>query len=345
MTAHRGGIFIVFAAAVSFCSASVFAEKEKPPEKKRDPKELVQESRNEKNETKNQQKKEEADKSLSDIDKTWMQEIQGRENSEGNPGNSKPEKSSSGTDEVRLQNPGVLPANSEEGPSFISTAFRFVALLAVMLGGLYLVVRFIRMRNPSLMPAGDLATVMATIPLVQGKFLQIVDLAGRLVVLGVSDHGVNMIMPLDDAVTADRIRLWHRDRGRVVPASWAELLTKSIKKADFKFWEQKTARDVAPDFKEMLLNLGARTEPGDADKTDDLDAALSMPDDSKRRTESPAREGPAAKSRAAKAPGAEPSVPPRPTAGLEALLARQKKKLEQIKTEAAQNEIGFPDRS
>ncbi len=331
MTQARSVVLAVLIAAVFFQAPRLSAEKEKQPEKKRDPKELLEESRNE---SKNQ-KKEAADKTLSEIDKTWMQEIQGRETSEGSGGNAKTEKSSSGSDDVRLQNPGVIPSSTEEGPSFLSTAFRFVALLAVMLGGLFLVVRFIRMRNPALLPAGDLATVMATIPLVQGKFLQIVDLAGRMVVLGVSDHGVNMIMPVDDAVTADRIRLWHRDRGRVVPASWGELLTKSIKKADFKFWEQKSSAETAPDFKEMLQKLGARTEPDSGE----LERALDNVDSS-----SPAREAPGSKSRGSRSVETS-ALPPRPTAGLEALLARQKKKLDQIKSQATQSEIGFPDRS
>ncbi len=100
-----------------------------------------------------------------------------------------------------------------EAPSFFSVVLRFVGLMTLLIGLLYVLVRYVK-RKTGLLPTGggELMEVVATIPLMPGKNLQIVELAGQLLVLGVSDSSVNLIQTVEDAAVADRIRLWHSGR-------------------------------------------------------------------------------------------------------------------------------------
>lgn len=147
----------------------------------------------------------------------------------------------------------------EEGPSFLSVALRFFGLLAVMGFVFYLVMRYIR--NKSGLPAvggGELVHVVASIPLVQGKFLQIVDVAGKLMALGVSEAGVQMLTEINDGIAADRIRLWQSSKRPEQAASSAlERLVGALKGSDFRFWQTADRKRDFPDFQQLLRAQGA----------------------------------------------------------------------------------------
>ena len=53
----------------------------------------------------------------------------------------------------------------------------------------------------------DVAKVLSVIPLGQNKYLQIVDLAGKVLVLGVSDNSINLITEIDDRDEINRLRI------------------------------------------------------------------------------------------------------------------------------------------
>ena len=113
------------------------------------------------------------------------------------------------TQDSQLDNADVTGQAREGGPSFASVALRFAGFLSLSLLILYLVLRFFRLRGGTSFRRGDeLVELVVSVPLVQGKFLQVVDVAGQLLVLGVSDSGVKFLTNIEDGVSADRIRLW-----------------------------------------------------------------------------------------------------------------------------------------
>jgi len=205
------------------------------------------------------------------IDQSWMSEIHGK--SAGAGVTEEPKDSGSTEKETqRFNNPPgqdsvkegqaaaptretpELFATGEDGPSFFSIVFRFLGLAALMILVLYAGLRLVRNKAGPLMGAGDLVQVIATVPLMQGRFLQIVDLAGQLLVLGVSDSGVHLVAEIDDARVGDRVRLWQAERARIpTPAGILEQLTGILKKTDFQFWHAEgRARSDGPGFKEWL---------------------------------------------------------------------------------------------
>ena len=161
-----------------------------------------------------------------------------------------------------------IQQNRAEDSSFVGLFLQFFGVMSVLLGGFYLVMRFLKNKTGSLGGGNDLVQVIASVPLVQGKFIQIVDLAGKLMVLGVADSGVNMLAEIEDSRTADRIRLWQSNRvaGAALPEGLLEKLTGLIKGGDFRFWNQaaesgRQNEKEAPPFKEMLRRQGGQIHP------------------------------------------------------------------------------------
>lgn len=187
--------------------------------------------------------------------------------------------------------PSIIPR--DEGPSLFSVIFRFFALMLVMIGLFYMGMRYLR--NKSGVPAmggGDLVQVLVSTPLVQGKFLQIVDVAGRLMVLGVSESGVQMLETIDDGVVADRIRIWQSRRAAnaTVPGGLLEQIQRQLGQTDFRFWaggaesggsSRSRHAQNAPGFRELLSAQiparGGRTAPADEPAADLADAAKPAP--------------------------------------------------------------------
>lgn len=237
-----------------------------------------------------------------EINEAWVQAIQGGRQAQGD---------SAAEGETRFANPGEAPSANEEpnagadgaegrsnaealfpreeGPSFFSVALRFFGLLAVMGGLFYLVMRYIR--NKSGLPSvggGELVQVLVSAPLVQGKFLQVVDVAGKLYVLGVSDSGVQMISEINDGIAADRIRLWQSSRRPVERAQTAmDRLVAAFKGVDVRFWQGGDQKRDFPDFQQLLRAHGgaapsltpaaggvAESAPADESSGDDLKELL-----------------------------------------------------------------------
>ncbi len=205
------------------------------------------------------------DPRVQEIDKIWMQSLHGQDPARPQPGeeqqqapDSKPEEDSG----TRLFNPGpaeepAAPAQpqtpergifpDEERPSFLGTLVRFLLMFGLMIGMFYGVTRYLKSKAV-VGGSGDLAKTLGTVPLAPGKHLQIIDLAGKILVLGVSNAGVQLVSEITDARTADRIRVWHDSRPSfAVPETLIQKALVALRRTDMRFWKEKR-----PDFREQL---------------------------------------------------------------------------------------------
>jgi flagellar biogenesis protein FliO len=105
--------------------------------------------------------------------------------------------------------------------------------MGAMTALLYLVLRYMRSRSGTIGSGSELVQVIASIPILQNKYIQIVDLAGKLLVLGVSENGIHLIHTVDDARTADRIRLYQSHRRDLPAAGLLSDLKRFLKKEGF----------------------------------------------------------------------------------------------------------------
>lgn len=135
----------------------------------------------------------------------------------------------------------------EQRPSFLGTLVRFLLMFGLMIGMFFGVTRYLKSKA-IVGGSGDLAKTLGTVPLAPGKHLQIVDLAGKILVLGVSNAGVQLVSEITDARTADRIRVWHDSRPSfAAPETLIQKALVALRRTDMRFWKQKQ-----PDFREQL---------------------------------------------------------------------------------------------
>ena len=229
-------------------------------------------------------------KDLNQINDDWMQAIHNQPaDSEQtlrlkNPGDPGAESAAPGPSEDSARKQAMRDAversigsdtNSEdrvEAPSFLSLIFRFALALAVLGGMFYLVTGFLKKRSGLGRGGEGLMQVIASVPVMPGKFLQVVDLAGRIMVLGVSEQGVNLVTTIDDGLTADRIRIWNSQRGgdNEPGGDLMEKLTAIIRGTELKFWERGSApgsqtRPPRATFSMEMASLGSK-QPEDSNE-------------------------------------------------------------------------------
>ncbi len=84
---------------------------------------------------------------------------------------------------------------------------KMILLLGVFGGGFYFFYRFVSKKTGMSLFGGDAIRVLSVVPLGQNKYLQVVDLAGKMLVIGVSDNSINLISEITDKDQIDRIRI------------------------------------------------------------------------------------------------------------------------------------------
>lgn len=229
--------------------------------------------------------------SLESINQSWLSEIQSRspktERKKGNSKNKKLYLADPGNEKLTREPPQPkrpleqeqirLPKRLEEAqegepPSFSSAILRFVVFIFLLGFLLYFALRFFRSRNQKLSHgAEEVAQVLLSLPLVQGKFLQIVDVAGQLLVLGVSEAGVQLLTSINDGISADRVRLWQSRQSPELPSNKIlDKLAAVMKGTDLNLGNTQSKQN----FISMLRQFGGQT--GKAKKSDTTDELKRM---------------------------------------------------------------------
>jgi flagellar biosynthetic protein FliO len=101
----------------------------------------------------------------------------------------------------------TAPDFGENRASYPFLILRTLAVLAVLIIVVYLVFRvFIRNRH-KIVTNTEVIKVLATYPLAGNKTIQIVQIADKVLILGVTDSNINLIATLEDQETIDKIKL------------------------------------------------------------------------------------------------------------------------------------------
>jgi flagellar protein FliO/FliZ len=110
--------------------------------------------------------------------------------------------------------PAELPDYEYEDPEFNENRIsypmmilRTVAVMGVIIIGVYFLFRVLVKKKTRLVTNSEVITVLATYPLAANRIIQVVDIGGQVLVLGVSDSSINLITELKDKEAIDRIRL------------------------------------------------------------------------------------------------------------------------------------------
>jgi flagellar protein FliO/FliZ len=99
------------------------------------------------------------------------------------------------------------PEFNENRISYPMMILRTVAVMGVIIIGVYFLFRTMVKKKSKLVTDSEVIAVLATYPLAANRIIQVVDIAGQVLVLGVSESSINLITELKDQETIDRIRL------------------------------------------------------------------------------------------------------------------------------------------
>ena len=84
---------------------------------------------------------------------------------------------------------------------------KMIFVLGIFGGGFYYFYRFVTKKAGIGLFGGEAIKVLSVVPLGQNKFLQVVDLAGKVLVIGVSDNAISLISEITEKDQIDRIRI------------------------------------------------------------------------------------------------------------------------------------------
>lgn len=93
---------------------------------------------------------------------------------------------------------GAFAEDSKDEPSAAWLLLKVLLLFGVLFGSLYFVLRFIQKSREYKYPIKGVMEVLSSLTLAQGREIQIVDVNGKVYVLGVSEHSVSLISEIND---------------------------------------------------------------------------------------------------------------------------------------------------
>jgi flagellar biogenesis protein FliO len=99
------------------------------------------------------------------------------------------------------------PEFGENRLSYPILVLRTLAILAVIIIGIFLLFRFLVKKRNRVVTHTEIIKIHATYPLAANRVIQVVEIAEKMLVLGVSDANINLITELQDKDTIDRIKM------------------------------------------------------------------------------------------------------------------------------------------
>lgn len=117
-----------------------------------------------------------------------------------------------------------------EEESYVWLIFKTILVIGILIGGFYFFFKFITQKVGITAVGHEVITILSVIPLGQNKFLQVVDIAGKVYVLGVSDNNINLITEIKDKDDVDRIRLLSSKSTPVKPGGFQDYLSTQLGK-------------------------------------------------------------------------------------------------------------------
>ena len=119
------------------------------------------------------------------------------------------------------------PVFEENKISYPMLILRTVAVLAIIVISIFVIFKIFLKSKKKLISDSEIIKVLATFPLAAGKIIQIVDIAGKVLVLGVTDSGINLITTIEDKEIIDSIKLYY-SKEKAEKAGFKEQLLKLL---------------------------------------------------------------------------------------------------------------------
>lgn len=135
-------------------------------------------------------------------------------------------------------NGGAVNNNAVPGQGFVEEDFKpqveeesaawmiikTILVLGLFVGGFYMFFKFVTQKAGLHVSGQEAIQILSTVSLGTNKFVQIVDVAGKVFLLGVSDNSINLLTEIKDKDDIDRIRLLSSRSTPVQGATFQEFI-------------------------------------------------------------------------------------------------------------------------
>lgn len=91
--------------------------------------------------------------------------------------------------------------------SYAWDIIKLLIILGLMVGGFYYFFKFVTKRTGLQVGGEDVINTIAVMPVGQNKNIQIIEIAGKVLVLGVADGGINLITEITNKDEIERMRI------------------------------------------------------------------------------------------------------------------------------------------
>lgn len=82
-----------------------------------------------------------------------------------------------------------------------------ILVIGLFIGGFYMFFRFVTQKAGLHISGQEAVQILSVVPVGTNKFIQIIDVAGKVFLIGVSDNSISLLTEIRDRVDIDRIRL------------------------------------------------------------------------------------------------------------------------------------------
>ncbi|MDR3236987.1 MAG: flagellar biosynthetic protein FliO [Spirochaetia bacterium] len=93
------------------------------------------------------------------------------------------------------------------GDSYAWDIIKLIIILGLMVGGFYYFFKFVTKKTGINVRGADVIQTLAVSPVGANKYIQVVDIAGKVLVIGIADGGINLITEITNKDDIDRVRL------------------------------------------------------------------------------------------------------------------------------------------
>jgi flagellar biosynthetic protein FliO len=118
------------------------------------------------------------------------------------------------------------PQVEEESAAWM--IIKTILVLGLFAGGFYMFFKFVTQKAGLNVSGQEAIQILSTVSLGTNKFVQIVDVAGKVFLLGVSDSSINLLTEIKDREDIDRIRLLSSRSTPVQGATFQEFVVGQV---------------------------------------------------------------------------------------------------------------------
>ncbi len=118
------------------------------------------------------------------------------------------------------------PQLEEESAAWM--IIKTILVLALFIGGFYMFFKFVSQKTGLHVSGGEAIQILSTVSLGTNKFVQLIDVAGKVFLLGVSDSNINLLTEIKDREEIDRIRLLSSRSTPVQGATFPEFVAGQV---------------------------------------------------------------------------------------------------------------------